>query len=187
VREQARDIAQAHQVGAEFRLGEWVTTWTGTRFRGRAGCGVALIVALIFGGWAPLSYTSGPGRGIAVTIVLAIALIAILMAAVPPRMWTDRLYGYQLGIVLVDPQQPEPVVLRWDELTSVTLKFGSGYEGPYLSSCALRDRAGNTVTVTHSWRESACENLARLGQDLLAPRLVPGLLQRQAGVPVSVG
>jgi hypothetical protein len=176
------------QVGAEFRLGEWVGTWTGTRFRGRAGCGVALIVVLIFGAWAPLSYTSGSGRGIAVAITLAIAALAIAMAAVPPRTRTDRLYGYQLGIALVDAQQPEPVVLRWVELTSVTLKFASGYEGPYLSSCALRDRAGNTVTVTRSWRANACAEIARFGQDALAPRLVPRLLQRyELGEPLTFG
>jgi hypothetical protein len=143
--------------------------------------------------WAILGRFINPfgrhGRSIAAEITVAIGVLAIVMVAVPPRTWTDRLLRYDLGIVLVDAREPEPVVLRWDELTSVTLKIVSGYEGPYLSSCALRDRMGNTVTVTYqNWRENACEAIARIGQDLLAPRLAPGLLQQyEAGEPLTFG
>jgi hypothetical protein len=78
------------------------------------------------------------------------------------------------------------VVLRWAELASVTLEIRSGYEGPYLASCALRDQAGATISVTNNWRN--CDDIARLAQDQLGARLAPELIRRyEAGEPVTFG
>jgi hypothetical protein len=178
--------AEAAQVGARFRLGQPAGTWTATWFRRRAGCGVTLIILLIFGAWAPIAYTSGPWRPACEVIAVALMILAIAMASVPPRMWLHRLHRYDLGIAFVDPKHPEPVVLRWAELASVTLEIGSGYEGPYLESCVLRDQAGTTIRLTNNWRN--CDDVASLAQDQLAHRLMPGLIRRyEAGEPVTFG
>jgi hypothetical protein len=178
--------AEAGQVGARFRLGQPAGTWTATWFRRRAGCGVTLIIVLIFGGWAPIAYTSGPWRPTSEVIAVALMVFAIAMASVPPTRWLHRLHRYDLGIAFVDPKKPEPVVLRWAELASVTLEIGSGYEGPYLESCVLRDQAGTTITLTNNWRN--CDDAASLAQDQLARRLMPGLIQRyEAGEAVAFG
>jgi len=185
---EAELVAEAHQVGAEFRLGQPAGTWTATWFRRRAGCGVTLIIVLIFGAWWPIASTTGSWRPVSEVIAVALMVLGIAMVAIPPTMWLHRLHRYDLGVAFVDPKKPEPVVLRWAELASVAVEIGSGYEGPYMSACELHDQAGTTIRLTNNWRKNACEDAARLAQDHLARRLMPGLIHRyEAGEPVTVG
>jgi hypothetical protein len=185
---EAELAAEAGQVGAEFRLGQPGGTWTAKWYRRRAGCGVALIWLLILGAWWPIASTSGPWRPASEAIAVALMILAIAMASIPPTSWLHRLHRYDLGVVFIDPKYPEPVVLRWAELASVTVEVKSGYEGPYLAACELHDQAGTTIRLTNNWRKNACQDAARLAEDQLARRLMPALIARyEAGEPVTVG
>src|SRR5215469_2126894 len=103
---EAELAAEAGRVGARFRLGQPAGTWTATWFRRRAGCGVALLVGLLFTGWLPAAFLSGTGFSVAIDIEGAIFVLGIVLAVIPPIMWLHRLHRYDLGIAFVDPKYP---------------------------------------------------------------------------------
>ena len=174
------------RVGAEFRLGACTAAWRGRRFSGRLLAGVILLALMSCGLVIPALGTTGTARAINGGIDAAIVAWAVLLITLPPRSWIDRLFLCQAGIALLDARQPEPMVLRWAHLDSVSITTGVGYEGVYVSGCVLRDKAGNALTVSQHLK--AIAEVAAEAERVLAPRLLPALITRfDSGQPVVVG
>jgi hypothetical protein len=178
--------AEGARVGAEFRIGACKAEWRGRRYAPRHGAGVVLLIVLASGVFVPPLATTGVARAIAGGLDAAIFAWGILLVVLPPRSWTDRLFLCQAGIVLLDARAPEPVVLRWAHLDTMSITTASGYDDDFVSSCVLRDQAGNALMVSRHL--SAIAEVAAEAERVLAPRLVPPLIARFAsGEPVSVG
>ena len=140
---------ESAQAGAEFRLGQGTGAWSATRNRPRFGCGIAMLaVGLAYG--LPLVLFA-PAKQVTAGICAPLAVAGAVMMAIPPRRWRDRLYCYEHGIAQYTDPQPEPDMLRWADLTWMTLRIGSGYEGDYISACGR----ATTPTARWCWRRTA--------------------------------
>jgi hypothetical protein len=108
------------------------------------------------------------------------------MAFIPPRMRESRLYQFEHGLARVDPKKAAPAVLRWNDLTSVSMKVMSDDDEDRILSCELRDRAGQTVPLEGF--HGAADEIAHVAEKFLVPRLLPALIARyDAGEPVYIG
>lgn len=182
--QQAALEAAGDRVGAEFRLGECIGAWTWAKYRFRVGCGSLILFLGIPLGWIPIVFAHH--RLIAAEWVGGLLLVATLMAFIPPRMRESRLYQFEHGLARVDPRKAVPTVLRWDDLTSISMKVMQGDDGDRIVSCELRDRAGQAVSLAGFY--SAADEIARVAEKVLAPRLLPALIARyDAGAPVFIG
>jgi hypothetical protein len=174
------------RVGTEFGLGACQAAWRGRRYSGRLAAGAVLLIVMVSGLFIPPLATAGLARAITGGLDVAILTWAILLIVLPPRSWTDRLFLFQAGIVLLDARNPEPVVLRWAYLDTMSITTASGYDDDYVSECVLRDQAGNALTVSRHL--NAIDEVAAGAERVLGPRLVPDLTARLAcGEPVTVG
>jgi hypothetical protein len=134
--------AQGDQLGAEFGLGK--CTLARVTMRPTA-------VAIVAAG------TAHRGEAI-VGVVIALAVGGLLQWR-GSRHW-ERLFRYDAGLAEVSAEKAEPVVVRWADLASLKLRFASTEdEGWHVTTCELRDEAGNVVTARHGptvYTRSAC-------------------------------
>jgi hypothetical protein len=145
-----------------------------------------LLIVMVSGLFIPPLATAGLARAITGGFDAAVLAWAILLIVLPPRSWTDRLFLCQAGVALLDARDPEPSVLRWAYLDTMSITTASGYDDDYVSECVLRDQAGNTLTVPH--RLHGLAEVAAEAERVLAPRLVPDLIARfSSGEPVTIG
>jgi hypothetical protein len=100
-----------------------------------------------------------------------------------------RVFRYPGGIIQVFPDEPEPRVLRWAEVTTITLVFNDSDERfNGLSWCTLADGTGTTMEFGGWYPKSMVRGLAVEAERLLAPRIVPPLVATYAsGEPVLIG
>jgi hypothetical protein len=179
--------AEGDQVGADFRLGARTGAWSARRYSGSFGCGLTLVGMLVFGAFLPFLPYPAPGRAIAAFSYLGLLALAALLLSAPGRSWKERLFLYTGGIAQFTQRQSEPAVVHWADLATMSLKVVSGYEGDSISSCILRDRAGNTLTVD-SRLGGAVDTVTAAVDQLLAYRLAPTLQARyDAGEPLTFG
>lgn len=182
-----RGLAAARRTGAEFGLGACTGAWSGRRYSPRIVCGALVLTALACGLWiAPLAL-SGTARAVTGGLCAAILGFGILLIALPPRSWTDRLFAFQGGVVLLDVRDPEPQALRWPQLEAVAIALGSSYDDYYLSSVTLRWRGGERISLGRHLRGAFSEVVAT-AERVLAPALVPAAIAAlDAGLPVTIG
>jgi hypothetical protein len=148
---------------------------------------MTLVVLLAVGAFLPFLPYPSPGRPIAAFSYIGLLALAVLLVAAPGRSWKERVFLYADGVAQFTNRASEPTVLRWADLATLSLKVVSGYEGDYISSCILRDRVGNTVTV-ESRLGGACDKVTAAAERLLAYRLAPTLQARyDAGEPITFG
>jgi hypothetical protein len=183
---QASLEAAGDRVGAKFRLGGCTGAWTRTRYRARVGCASTIVFTGILLGWIPVALIGGHDRLIAAEVLGGVLLVAFVLAGIPPRMWEYRLFRFEHGLVLVDPQQAAPTVLRWGELTSISMRILAGGNEDSIVSCELRDRSGQAVSL--GGFGTAVDEIASAAEELLAQRLLPALIARyDAGASVFFG
>jgi hypothetical protein len=70
---------------------------------GRFVAGGLLLMLLVVGLWIPPLGTTGVARAVTGGLDSAILAWGILLLALPPRFWTDRLFLYQGGIQFEPP------------------------------------------------------------------------------------
>jgi hypothetical protein len=99
-----------------------------------------------------------------------------------------RVFRYPAGIVQVFPDEPEPRVLRWAEVHTVTLVFNDSDERfNGLSSCTLDGTTG-TMEIGGWYPKSLVRDVAFEAERTLAPRIVPPLVATYAsGQPMIIG
>jgi hypothetical protein len=188
------DAAEAGRLGADFGLGELKTTaQTVARIGlGQAvGGGVLAVAAVIAALVVALASTPWPPR----LIVLAGAVAAFLAGWQLMRLGgrpraINRLYRYAGGLIQLLYDEPEPRVLRWSDVDSVTVEFESVSEDRYtgLDTCTLRGSTGTEIAV-RGWRPlSIPRGLATEADRVLRPRLLPPLIQAyESGELIAVG
>ena len=100
-----------------------------------------------------------------------------------------RVFRYPGGIIQVFPDEPEPRLLRWAEVITVTLVFNDSDERfNGLSWCTLADGTGTTMEFGGWYPKTMVRGLAVEAERLLAPRIVPPLVATYAsGEPVLIG
>ena len=182
--QQAALEAAGDHVGAKLRLGGCIGAWTKTDYRFRVGCGSLILFLGIPLGWIPIVVAHH--HLIAAEWVGGLLLVATLMAVIPPRMRESRLYRFEHGLARVDPKKAVSAVLRWDDLTSISMKVVQGDEEDRIVSCEFRDRGGQTVSLAGFY--GAADEIAHAAERILTPRLLPALVARyDAGESVYVG
>ena len=145
-RQRAEDLAQAERIGADFGLGTITTT---ARYRqARSGrifitgmfVAIAGLVAGVAFGAADIRYTlAGAAAG-------AVLLGAQLMRTGLQTRAVRRLFWYSGGLAQQDRDEPEPHVLCWDEVDSVTPLIYD--ESGCVGGCRLRGRTGTEIAVS---------------------------------------
>jgi hypothetical protein len=190
------DAADAGRLGADFGLGELQTTaqtvvrvGTGQIVGGvtlaTAAVVAALIAAFVSTPWLPR------------LIVLAGAAAAFLAGWLLIRLGgrpraINQLFRYAGGLIQLVHDEPEPRVLRWSDVDSVTIKFESVSEERFtgLDTCTLRGGTGTEITV-RGWNTSSLSiprGLAAEADRVLRPRLLPPLIQAfESGESIPVG
>jgi hypothetical protein len=196
-REQHReDLAEAARLGAEFGLGEVKTAARVTVRLGYAQLLTGITLALS-GLIAALVDAGVHAPATARLIVLAGAVCAALVGwwlvrlGARPRA-EDRLFLYSGGLIQLVHDEPEPRVVRWAAVDTVTICFDSVSDESLtgLDACTLRDAAGSEITVRGAIRQrrSIPRELAAQADRVLTSRLLPSLIQAyESGEPVIIG
>jgi hypothetical protein len=123
-----------------------------------------------------------------------VAVGTVLLLITKPA-WRNRFLWYSGGFLVLTSGRPQPQVMRWDDLVSLTVVLRSetdeGTTTIDIGSCSVRDRAGNAVTVAAPPGQSLSNGsttLARKAEQVLTPKLVPGFVQAfDAGKRVAFG
>lgn len=189
-------------MGERFGLGRYQSATVDTD-SGRRGCATALwqmgtvpvagaVLAFVIGGVDNAYRTSD-------LIILAVGtgmvvLGTVLRLIVKPA-WQNRFLWYSGGFLLLASGDPQPRVIRWDDVVSLTVTLRSetdeGTQTIDIGSCTVRDRDGNSVTAPAPPDQSLCNGAAELtrgAERALTPRLVPGLIRTfDAGERVVFG
>jgi hypothetical protein len=202
------DLTVARRLSAQFDLGD-VRGVTRSRadqqYRerfvasgGAAIPGLVAILLLIVFAFA-LPYVALPVAAgvtiITVTAVLGVGYYAgqvILNHSFAPGTDTDRVFWFAGGLAHLTSASPEPVVLPWDGVDSVTATIVDEHYQYY--ACTLRGSTGTEVTVaglddgTVGRAPSLVRRLLRQAGRLFDPRLVPPLIGTyESGQPVVIG
>ncbi len=189
----AEDIEVSSRVGDEFRLGAiefvsrtmYVPPWPNV-----LGC-LSILLSVIAGvptaiivGLSPASPTA---KLIVDAIVIGLFLIGWPLGAI--RVLHDvvdkRVAVYAGGVAQVRRGEPEPVVLRWADVETVTIELTTDEGTPEtgVADCALRGRGGTAIT-----EEKAAGAVAAAAHRALGPRLIPPLIEAcERGEPVTAG
>jgi hypothetical protein len=188
-RQRAEDLAQADRIGADFGLGELRTT---ARYKqARSGrifitgffVAIAGLVAGVAFGAADVRYTLAGAVVAAAASAGAVLLGVQLMRTGLQTRAVHRLFWYSGGLAQQDRDEPEPHILRWDEVGSVTPLFYD--ESGRVGGCRLRGRTGTEIAVSLAY---GLAGLAGEADRMLAGRLVPELVGAyEAGEPIAAG
>jgi hypothetical protein len=180
---------EGDRLGAEFGLGQCIGAWARTRRPARFVWGGLILTGLACGGVIPAFALTGLAQVIAAMIVGDLTALAVALMVLPPSGIHERLYRYESGLAMVADRAAEPVVLRWADLATVSMRVvQDDDDGNYVSSCELRDRSGTTLTVAGKGFRRAVEQVAVAAELVLAPRLMPAVIEwYDAGQPVTLG
>jgi hypothetical protein len=99
-----------------------------------------------------------------------------------------RFFRYPGGFIQLSPEEPEPRVLRWAQVDSVTLVFDDAdnyVRG--LSRCRLHNSAG-TIEVGGRYSRGVVRDIASEAERILGPKIVQSLISAyESGEPVVMG
>jgi hypothetical protein len=100
-----------------------------------------------------------------------------------------RFFRYPGGFIQVSPDEPEPRVLRWAQVDSVTLVFNDAdnyVRG--LSWCTLHNSAGTAIEVGGRYSRGVVRDIASEAERILGPKIVQSLISAyESGEPVIMG
>lgn len=143
--------------------------------------GIALVIA-----------TSGVARVVNAVVfgVLALAGGVVAGAGLARAPVVRRLFWYAGGLAQFVAGEPEPHVVRWDDVKTITVTHSSMKPGsePEITGFALRGPGGTVLASIGKYRKQVmCGLVAEAGR-VLAPRLVPPLIGAyESGEPVMMG
>jgi hypothetical protein len=190
------DLEAARRLSEEFSLGEvreiapakkyYVAFW--------GGClaivtGIAGIPAIAGdAGWAKVINA-------AVFCPLFLAGCLTLWLGITRAPVTARLFWYSRGLAEFARDEPEPRVLRWADVETITTVFHEGDETPtVLARCILRGKTGTEpldlggYPRNNRYPNRVLRALTAEATRVLAPRLLPPLIEAyESGEPVTAG
>lgn len=122
--------------------------------------------------------------GLFVLIVIGCWLLAIARKTKSANV----LVWYTSGFAQLLHRAPQPTVVRWSDVITVTmLFFGEESASSGLSQCVLRLRDGTAVRTGRQYGQQLTIDMAQEAALALAPHLVPPLTQAyDAGQPATV-
>jgi hypothetical protein len=189
-RQHGEDLARAERIGAEFGLGpvktaaRYAQAWRAGFFGGFALAIAGLVVGTAFGA-ADVSYPLGALVSVPAGSAAAVLAGGLLTrVSLRPRA-VHRLFWYAGGLAQQDQDEPEPRVIRWAEVDSVTSVFDheSGLVG-----CRLRAGTGTEIGAGLGYGHAVVAALAAETGNELAGRFVPALVGAyEAGEVVIAG
>jgi hypothetical protein len=187
-------VASAHNEPGSYGLGAWRSELTARRPARRVGLGILVIIltSLIAVCFSPLLFIVASNVTRLVSAAATLALIGtgrVMIRRAPPPQ-ADRVLWYSGGLLQQLGDEPEPRVIRWDELASVAMSTSNEGDSSdlYVTRTVVSDQAGTTITVDRLYAAEAPPDLASKAIQGLTPRLVPALIRDfDAGVPVSFG
>ena len=188
-RQHAEDLAQAGRIGADFGLGELRTTArykqarSGWIFLGGMFVAIGGLVTGVAFGAADVRYTLAAEVAVPAASAGAVLLGAQLMRTGARTRAVRQLFWYSGGLAQQNLDEPEPRVLRWEEVDSFTPLIYD--DSGCVAGCRLRGRTGTEITVSLGY---GLRYLVGEADRMLADRLVPELVGAyEAGEPIAAG
>lgn len=193
------DLAEAARLGAEFGLGDdaeaarvrvprtpvWLRLTILTLAAAVSFAFTFMVGALVSSAW--------PGNLILGVLTPAAGAALWLLARYARSLvvW-HRIYRYRGGIIQIVSGEPEPRVLRWAAVETVTLGFYEPETGPPILVWCQLAGAATTIDVGGAsnlrYPEGLIRDVARDAERNLAPRIAGSLVSSyQTGEPVIVG
>lgn len=169
-------LADAAMLGEEYRLGSlrWART-ASEKIRAKEIVTLCLLALTVCG--IPIAFAEGGLIAGLATIAGGACLIAVAEVIdkrlPPPRV--ERAFWYSGGLVQVVEGEPEPRVVRWEQLVSVSIKTRKDYEDGrvLVAACTVSDQAGVSATLDRHYGPQVPADLAEKASGILAPRLMP--------------
>lgn len=189
----AEDMELLGRVGDEFGLGpvESVSRYDVVP-SGLSVLGCLMIMAAILGGIPTgiivgLSSDTPTTKLIVVAIIIGVFFLGWPLGAVSALSdeVDNRVALYPGGVAQLRRDEPEPIVLRWADVETVTIEVTTDEGTPLtdLASCTLRGRRGAEITDKKNARAVTAAAHRALG-----PRLIPPLIDSfDRGEPVTAG
>jgi hypothetical protein len=190
-RSRADDLEEAGRVGELFALGdvENVVRYAELTFLGGGG-NVVSMLAFAAGLPASLVFPFQSELALAVRIGVPVGCVALFFLGIwfsdNYRETGGRMCLYSGGMAQLLPGEPEPLVLRWADVTNVVLTTETDSDDEptrELTGCAVYGkgtRIGNGLNVG--------ETVARAVHRAVAPRLVPPMIAAcESGQEVTAG
>jgi hypothetical protein len=189
----AEDMAVCGEVGEEFGLGTVVSVSrsmddpSGLSVLGCLFILGSLIIGLPVGIGVGFSSVSPTAKLIVAATFGGMFVLGWPAAAISTRYQVvgNRIALYSGGVAQIRRKEPEPRVLHWADIETVTIRLTTNEGTPEtgLASCTLRARDGTEITDG-----KAAEAVALAAHRALGPRLVPPLIEAyDSGEPVTAG
>jgi len=178
----AEDLEECGRVGEEFRLGplEFAShAMEDPSWPNAIGC--LMITASVLGGIPAgiavgLSSASPTAKLVVYATFVALFFLGWPLGAIGALadVVASRTGLYPDGVAQIRRTEPEPAVLRWADVETVTVELTTDEGTPLtgLEKCALRGRGETEVAV----QRKAVETVVAAAHRALAPRLVPPLI-----------
>ena len=185
-------LAEGARLGEEFGLGPCATARAAKRRPAQFGCGASMLAVAAGVGLPGLFIEGGVARIVIAVVGGVMAIAGLVMIVGWQDVTWDRLFVYGGGLAQIVRGEPEPLVVRWEDVVTVSLSFGMDDDSWDTSSCTISGetsgRTGTSVTVDSAYGLGVVSELAREAERVLAARLVPGLIQAyESGEPVIFG
>jgi hypothetical protein len=196
--------AESARLGTEYRLGECEWTQFDREYPPYRRLGLLIFsVSVVFVPVCVVAFVA-PGSqaqtnfefGLVFTPIIACMVIAgALMIWCPRPVRVDRTFWFSGGLMQFTLEDPEPRVIRWDDVISLSVQVYRPDEGePSISSSMVSDQAGTSIRVrgttyvSHLPRIGLASALVNKASQILVPTVVPAFLREfDAGQRVSFG
>ena len=130
-------LAEAARLGQDFGLGPCTAARTAKRRPWQFGCGGSLLMIAAGLGLPLLFSVGGVARAIIAIVGGGLAVAGLVMMVVWQQENWDRLFRYDVGLAQVVRGEPEPLIVRWEDLVAVGLGFGRDDDSWDISGCAV--------------------------------------------------
>jgi hypothetical protein len=186
----AADLAR---LGAEYGLGECEQQQFDRNYPLYRGIGLLVLTVSVF--FIPMCVIAlvAPGSqgqlnfefGLIIAPITGCLVAAgALLTWCPRPLRVDRTFWFSGGLIQITLEEPEPQVIRWDDVVSLSVQVERPDEGlPAVLSSTVSDQSGTSVTV-----RAMASALAAKASGLLVPIVVPAFLREyHAGRRVRFG
>jgi hypothetical protein len=189
----AEDIEVSSRIGEEFGLGEIESvSRTMNDPSGLIVVGGLLLILSLFAG-LPVGISVGVSSASPTAKLIVVAIFCgmfvlgwpLVAMGVLHEVADNRVALYSGGVAQLRREEPEPNVLRWADIETVTIELTTDEGTPEtgLASCTLRRADGTGIT-----EKKNPQTIAAAAHRALGPRLAPPLIETyDRGEPVTAG
>jgi hypothetical protein len=196
--------ADLARLGAEYGLGEHEQTQFDREYPPYRAIGLLILpVSVVFVPVCVIAFVAQGSQsqlnfefGLVFTTIIGCLVVAgALLIWCPRPLRLERTFWFSGGLIQFTLAEPEPRVVRWDDVVSLTVQIYRPDEGPpYIWSSVISDRDGTSVgmrgitRVSYLPRTGLATALAAKASGLLVPKVVPAFIREfEAGQRVTFG